>query len=96
MHATPISGVGGSGLCILQHRGLPNRHAVVKGIRVVQKTMASHKRNCTWRQTFEVLPHVSQFVCMSVSQLTQTIKTHRVCGGAAWNRSAYLGVYATR
>ena len=49
MHATPITGGTSSALCILEHHRPPNHHAAVKGMQVVQNTLARHRRNCTWR-----------------------------------------------
>ena len=46
MHATPIRDAVGDNLCILKHRGSPNRYEAVKGIQVVQNTMARHIWNC--------------------------------------------------
>ena len=50
MHATSIKGAAGGSLYILEHCGLPNRHAAIEGIQVIENTMAGYRQNRTRRQ----------------------------------------------
>ena len=75
MHATPVTDVVADNLCILKHRGLPNRYVAVKGIQSGTKHDG--------RSQMELRPMAAAGVFLMHPELRHRIKTNLVCGETA-------------